>query len=37
MFPLLQLSDDAINTIKKDVLQKAIDGLNEEGIPFVGK
>ena len=33
----LQLSDEEVSSIKKDILQKAIDGLNEEGIPFVGE
>ena len=33
----LQLTDDELNVVKKQVLQKAIDGLNTEGFPFVGK
>ncbi|EDO38346.1 predicted protein [Nematostella vectensis] len=34
--PCPQISDDVLETIKRDVLQRAVDGMREEGCPYIG-
>ena len=33
----LQLTEEELQKIKRDVLQKAVDGMREEGRPYIGR
>lgn len=34
---IFQVGFSDLNKIKEDIMQKTVDGLKEEGIPYIGK